>query len=90
MIQSTPYVHNPAQRFEEPDDYPPKADCSKRSRPACPNDRQHQVPSAKPAGKTIRYDFVREGDRWKIDEIKGAIDGEAGSLRAIITHFLKH
>jgi len=50
----------------------------------------HQGPRSKPADQTIRYDFVRESDGWKIDEIKGAIDGEAWSLRAIITDFLKY
>jgi hypothetical protein len=50
----------------------------------------HQVPPAKPADRTIRYDFVREAGGWKIDEIKGAVDGETWSLRAIIADFLKH
>ena len=50
----------------------------------------HQGPPAKPADKTIRYDFVHEADGWKIDEIRGAVDGEAWSLRAIITDFLKY
>jgi uncharacterized protein DUF3828 len=50
----------------------------------------HQGQPAKPADRTIRYDFVREAGGWKIDEIKGAVDGEAWSLRAIITDFLKY
>ncbi|MEH2608950.1 hypothetical protein [Bradyrhizobium sp. AZCC 1693] len=40
--------------------------------------------------RTIRYDFVHEPGRWKIDEINGVVDGEAWSLRAIITDFLKY
>jgi hypothetical protein len=49
-----------------------------------------QGPPAKPGDRTIRYDFVREAGGWKIDEIKGAVDGEAWSLRAVITDFLKY
>ena len=50
----------------------------------------HQGPPPKPADRIIRYEFVREPGGWKIDEIKGAVDGEAWSLRAIITDFLKY
>jgi hypothetical protein len=50
----------------------------------------HQGPPPKPADQTIRYDFVREGGGWKIDEIKGAVDGKAWSLRAMLTDFLKY
>jgi hypothetical protein len=50
----------------------------------------HQGPSAKPADQTIRYDLVREAGGWKIDEIKGAVDGKAWSLRAMLTDFLKY
>ena len=37
----------------------------------------HQGPPPKPADRIIRYEFVREPGGWKIDEIKGAVDGEA-------------
>jgi hypothetical protein len=50
----------------------------------------HQGPPPRPADRTIRYDFVHEPGGWKIDEIKGAVDGEAWSLRAIIADFLKY
>jgi hypothetical protein len=50
----------------------------------------HQGPPSKPADRIIRYEFVREAGGWKIDEMKGAVGGEAWSLRAIITDFLKH
>ena len=50
----------------------------------------HQRPRSKPADRTIRYDFVREAGGWKIDEIKGAVDGDVWSLRAILTDFLKY
>jgi hypothetical protein len=49
----------------------------------------HQGPPPKPADQTIRYDFVREAGGWKIDEINGAVDGKAWSLRAMLTDFLK-
>jgi hypothetical protein len=33
---------------------------------------------ANQADKTIRYDFVHEAGQWKIDDIKGAVDGARG------------
>jgi hypothetical protein len=45
---------------------------------------------ANPADKTIRYDFVHEAGQWKIDEIKGAVDGGPWSVRALLTDFLKY
>jgi Protein of unknown function (DUF3828) len=50
----------------------------------------HQGRPAKAADQTIRYDFVREAGGWKIDEIKGAVDGTPWSLRAVVTDFLKY
>lgn len=44
---------------------------------------------ANPADKTIRYDFVREAGEWKIDDIKGAVDGAPWSVRALLTASLK-
>jgi hypothetical protein len=43
----------------------------------------------KPADQTVRYDFVREADSWKIDDIKGSSDGEAWSIRKMLTDALK-
>jgi hypothetical protein len=45
---------------------------------------------AKAADAVIRYDFVRDPQQWKIDEIKGAVDGEPWSIRAILENSLKH
>jgi hypothetical protein len=45
---------------------------------------------ANPADKTIRYDFVHEAGQWKIDDIKGAVDGGPWSVRALLTDFLKY
>ena len=38
----------------------------------------------------IHYDFVREAGGWKIDDFKGSSDGEAWSIRAILTDSLKY
>jgi len=51
----------------------------------------HQRDSrANPADKTIRYDFVREAGQWKIDDIKGAVDGSPWSVRALLVDSLKY
>ena len=44
---------------------------------------------ANAADKTIRYDFVREAGAWKIDDIKGAVDGGPWSVRALLAASLK-
>lgn len=41
------------------------------------------------ADQVMRYAFVREAGQWKIDDIKGAVDGEAWSIRAMLTESLK-
>ena len=41
------------------------------------------------ADDTVHYDFVREGGAWKIDDIKGTVDGEAWSIRAMLQDSLK-
>jgi hypothetical protein len=43
----------------------------------------------KPGDEVVRYDFVREANTWKIDDIKGSIDGEAWSIRKMLTDSLK-
>lgn len=43
----------------------------------------------KPSDLVIRYEFVREGGAWKIDDIKGASDGEPWSIRGMLTDSLK-
>jgi hypothetical protein len=45
---------------------------------------------ANPADKTIRYDFVHEAGQWKIDDIKGAVDGGPWSVRALLVDSLKY
>jgi hypothetical protein len=48
------------------------------------------TPPRKAADRTIRYDFVREAAGWKIDDIKGSSDGEAWSIRAMLSDSLKN
>lgn len=48
-----------------------------------------RMPHAKPSDNTIRYNFVREDGKWKIDDISGTIDGEAWSIRDILSESLK-
>ncbi|PDT87868.1 DUF3828 domain-containing protein [Bradyrhizobium sp. Y36] len=43
----------------------------------------------KPADLIVRYDFVREANGWKIDDIKGSSGGEAWSIRKMLTDSLK-
>ncbi|WP_439368214.1 DUF3828 domain-containing protein [Bradyrhizobium sp. DASA03120] len=43
----------------------------------------------KPADLIVRYDFVREAGSWRIDDIRGASDGEAWSTRKMLTDSLK-
>jgi hypothetical protein len=43
----------------------------------------------KPADQVVLYDLVHDGGEWKIDDIKGASDGEPWSIRAMLTGSLK-
>jgi hypothetical protein len=43
----------------------------------------------KAADQIVRYELVREGKDWKIDDIKGASDGEPWSIRAMLADSLK-
>jgi hypothetical protein len=47
------------------------------------------TPPRKQADQVVRYEFVHEGDKWKIDDIKGASDGEPWSIRAMLADSLK-
>jgi hypothetical protein len=39
---------------------------------------------------TVRYDFVREGGRWMIDDIRGTVGGKPWSIRENLEHSLKY
>jgi Protein of unknown function (DUF3828) len=49
----------------------------------------HGAAREKPADNTIRYNFVRDGEQWKIDDISGASDGEPWSIRGMLADSLK-
>jgi Protein of unknown function (DUF3828) len=44
---------------------------------------------AKPSDEIVRYNFVRDDGKWKIDDISGTLDGEAWSIRDILSESLK-
>jgi hypothetical protein len=48
------------------------------------------APRPKSVDNTIRYNLVRDGGQWKIDDIGGASDGEAWSIRSMLTDSLKN
>jgi hypothetical protein len=43
----------------------------------------------KAGDEVVRYDFVREANGWKIDDIRGKSDGEPWSIRAMLKDSLK-
>ena len=49
----------------------------------------HRGARSKPGDNVIHYEFVRDGGNWKIDDIKGAIDGEPWSIRTMLADSLK-
>jgi hypothetical protein len=49
----------------------------------------HGAAREKAADNTIRYNFVRDGGQWKIDDISGASDGEPWSIRSMLADSLK-
>ena len=50
----------------------------------------HQGPRTKPADGTIRYDFVRDAGPWKIDDIRGSVEGEPWSIRGLLLDSFKN
>jgi hypothetical protein len=44
---------------------------------------------AKPSDEIVRYNFVRDDGKWKIDDISGTGDGEAWSIRDLLSESLK-
>jgi len=49
----------------------------------------HHGKRDKAVDNVIRYDFVRENGTWRIDDIRGAADGEPWSIREILNESLK-
>jgi len=50
----------------------------------------HDAPRGNAADSTIRYDFVRDGGHWKIDDIRGAVEGKPWSIRSMLNASLKN
>ena len=48
------------------------------------------APPANAADAMIRYDFVRDGGHWKIDDIRSAVDGKPWSIRSMLSSSLKN
>src|SRR5450432_4650599 len=48
------------------------------------------APRPKSVDNTIRYNLVRDDGQWKIDDIGGVSDGEAWSIRNMLTDSLKN
>jgi len=42
-----------------------------------------------PADAIVRYDFVRDGGHWRIDDIRGSVEGKPWSVRDILARALK-
>ena len=49
----------------------------------------HRAERVDAADRVVRFDFVHEGDKWKIDDIRGAVDGKPWSIRELLTQYLK-
>jgi hypothetical protein len=53
------------------------------------DDHSGSQPRTKPADDVVHYDFLRDGDKSEIDDIKGAIDGAPWSIRGMLQDSLK-
>ena len=49
----------------------------------------HRTTRAAAADQTVRFDFVRDQAQWKIDDIRGASDGQPWSIREMLKAALK-
>jgi hypothetical protein len=88
-----PIDFDPVTNSQEPDVKSFKVDAEKREADKAliaVTITGHQTPPRKPADQVVRYDFVRDAGAWKIDDIKGASDGEPWSIRAMLTDSLKN
>jgi Protein of unknown function (DUF3828) len=50
----------------------------------------HNRAPKKASDQIIRFDFQRQANGWKIDDIKGTVDGKPWSVRAMLLASLKH
>ncbi|CCD88979.1 conserved protein of unknown function [Bradyrhizobium sp. ORS 285] len=49
----------------------------------------HRLERKEQADNVIRYDFVRDEGQWKIDDIRGTVDGKPWSIRDMLAEFIK-
>ncbi|MGY3452393.1 DUF3828 domain-containing protein [Bradyrhizobium sp. USDA 4353] len=49
----------------------------------------HRLERKEQADNVIRYDLVREAGQWRIDDIRGAVDGKPWSIRDMLAEFIK-
>ncbi|MDB5605580.1 MAG: hypothetical protein JWP25_2480 [Bradyrhizobium sp.] len=52
--------------------------------------RGTEHPRTNPDDDVLRYDYVRDGGHWKIDDIRGAIDGKPWSMRNMLAESPKN
>jgi hypothetical protein len=50
----------------------------------------HNAARTKAGDAVIRYDFLLEGERWKIDDIRGIEEGKPWSIRGMLDESLKN
>ena len=86
-----PVDFDPATNSQEPDVKSFKAEAEKleASTAVIAVTIVSRTPLLRSADNIIRYNFVREGGQWKIDDISGSSDGEAWSIRDMLTESLK-
>ena len=89
-----PVDFDPVTSSQDPDVKPFKVAAEKQAADkatiAVTIESRQREARANPADKTIRYEFVHEASQWKIDDIKGAVDGSPWSIRALLGDSLKH
>jgi hypothetical protein len=51
--------------------------------------KSHHAARKVRADEVVRYDFVREAGGWKIDDIRGSVDGQPWSIRQLLMNYLK-
>jgi Protein of unknown function (DUF3828) len=88
-----PIDFDPVTNSQEPDVKSFKVDAEKREADTATlavTITGRNTPPRKPADQTVRYELVHEAAAWKIDDIKGASDGEPWSIRGLLSASLKN
>jgi Protein of unknown function (DUF3828) len=88
-----PIDFDPVTNSQDPDIKSFKVDAEKREADTATiavTMTGHNTPPRKAADQAVRYELVREAGLWKIDDIKGASDGEPWSIRSLLSASLKN